>query len=472
MSQRYRNSPTKHAPFLTRTRLLIFLGAVVVAGIVLGLSLFRARQTLAAHYDTLILNGRIIDGTGQPARAGAVGIREGRVVEVEWASFATADRIIDAEGMVVAPGFIDVHTHIERNVDTLAGPLAAENFLTQGFTTLVTGNCGRSAQSLAQFFSRLESAGTAVNVASLVGHNTVRRQVLGESPRAGGADEIARMKSLVARAMDEGALGFSTGLEYEPGMFAPRSEIEALAGVAGERGGLYATHMRDEGNGVEDSLREAIEVARKSGAPLEISHLKARGRTNWGSAKSLVEMVRAAQGEGLRITFDAYPYTASSTTIDLLLPKEAREGDAATHRARMRNPAARARIVEGVLAQMRGEGWQDFSFARVAYFHFDQSLNGLTIPEVAARLGASRLNEIPSPAAPIASSSSDPAVVSTAEDEGAPPAPAQTPPTKTDAQPTDEKNPAAPPKSESEPKGEAGKPATTETPKPAVTSTP
>lgn len=462
MKPRYRNSPTSRAPFLTRTRLLIFLAAFTFAGLLLGLALFRARQTLAAHYDTLVVNGRIVDGTGAPPRPGTVGIRAGRVVEVEWSSFATADRVIDAEGMVVAPGFIDVHTHIERNVESLAGPLAAENFVAQGFTTLVTGNCGRSAQSLAQFFSRLEAAGMSVNVASLVGHNTVRRQVLGESSRAAGADELARMKTLVARAFDDGALGFSTGLEYEPGMFAPRSEIEALAGVAAERGGLYATHMRDEGNGVADSLREAIEVARRSGAPLEISHLKARGRTNWGNARALVEMVRAARAEGLRVSFDAYPYTASSTTLDLLLPKEAREGDAAALRARLRDRAARERIVEGVIAQMRGEGWQDFSFARVAYFHFDQTLNGLSIPEVAARLGGARLNETPSPSAPVAETSGDPAVVSLADGAEAKPAPAQAPAAKPDAtaaQTPDDKNADAPKKNEGDAKGDAGKPA-------------
>ncbi|HEV2705712.1 MAG TPA: amidohydrolase family protein [Pyrinomonadaceae bacterium] len=416
------------APLLTRKRLLILLVFVVTLGVGLGLTLYWGKRKLTKHFDVLIVGGTIIDGTGAPPRTGTLGIAGGRIVPVEWDYFAEADRVIDARGKIVAPGFVDVHTHIERSLQP-GQTLAAENFLVQGFTTIITGNCGTSAPSLPNFFRQLETSGTALNVATLVGHNTVRRQVIGQATRAASADELVRMREAVERAMQEGALGFSTGLEYSPGQFAPTSEVEVLAAAAGRYQGIYATHMRDEGNDVVRSLEEALSIARKANVALDVSHLKARGRTNWGTAARLVQMIEQARQTGLRVTCDAYPYTASSTTLDLLIPKREREQGGARLRERLRNAGERLKVVASVLEQMRGEGWQDFSFARVAYCDFAPEFNGLTIPEIAARLDRNSLANIPA-APPSASkdapvSDGDAEVVQSAEEvrrEGTPPA--------------------------------------------------
>jgi N-acyl-D-amino-acid deacylase len=207
---------------------------------------------------------------------------------------------------------------------------------------------------------------------------------MGEASRAPTADELEKMRGLVARAMQDGALGLSTGLEYTPGLFAEAKEIQTLAAVAHQYHGIYTTHMRDEGNNVVASLSEAIEVARAVGIPVEVSHLKWRGRVNWGKARGLVDMIRHAQSEGLRVKCDAYPYTASSTTLDVLLPKAAREGGASRLRARLQNPDEHQLIIAAILEQMRGEGWENFSYARVAYCDFAPEYNGLTIPEITA----------------------------------------------------------------------------------------
>jgi N-acyl-D-aspartate/D-glutamate deacylase len=371
------------------------LAFVVTLGVGIGLTLHWSKRKLTKHFDVLIVGGTIVDGTGAPARQGTLGITGGRIVPVEWDYFAEADRVIDATGKMVAPGFVDVHTHIERSVQP-GHALAAENFLVQGFTTIITGNCGTSAPSLPNFFRQLESSGTALNVATLVGHNTVRRQVIGQATRAASAEELARMREAVERAMQDGALGFSTGLEYSPGLFAPTSEVETLAAAAGRYKGIYATHMRDEGNDVVRSLEEALSIARKADVALDVSHLKARGRTNWGTAARLVQMIEQARQSGMRVTCDAYPYTASSTTLDLLIPKSEREQGGARLRERLRNSGERLKVVAGILEQMRGEGWQDFSFARVAYCEFAPQFNGLTIPEIAARLDRDSLTSIPS----------------------------------------------------------------------------
>ncbi len=404
-------------PLLTRNRIIVLLALVVVGlGVLGGLSLFWSKRKLTKHFDVLIVGGTVLDGTGAPPRQTTVGIIGGRIVPVEWDYLADADRIIDATDQMVAPGFIDVHTHIERNVQP-DEPLVAQNFLVQGITTIITGNCGTSAPSLANFFRQLDTHGTAINVASLVGHNTVRRQVMGDATRNATPDELAHMRHAVERAMEDGALGFSTGLEYAPGLFAPTSEIESLAAVAGKYQGIYTTHMRDEGNSVVQSLSEALTVARNANVSLDISHLKARGRTNWGTATRLINMISEAQQSGLQVTCDAYPYTASSTTLDLLIPKPAREGGSGRLRERLRNPAEHQKVVAGILEQMRSEGWQDFSFARVASCQFAPQFNGLTIPEITAQLGRVTVKDIPANTGKKSSSAAGDAEVVQSADE-------------------------------------------------------
>ena len=371
----------------------VAVAALAVCLIIGGLYFWFDRE-LTEHFDVLILHGTVIDGTGSPRRSEAVGIRDGKIVAVEHPSFAKADRVIDAEGLIVAPGLIDVHTHIEGNLRGAQKEtaLTAPNFLSQGVTTIITGNCGTSSNSLSQFFKLLQSNGTAINIGSLVGHNTVRRQVLGEESRDPSEAELKKMSELVRQAMIDGALGLSTGLEYAPGIFSNRREVEALATVAAQYHGLYATHMRDEGNDVLKSLDEALQVGRRANIPVEISHLKTRGRTNWGRSHLMIKMLERAQSEGVRVRCDAYPYTASSTSLEILIPKRAREGGSGKLRERLRDPVEKKRIVEEILSQMRSEGWQDFAFARVAFCQSAPEYNGLTIPEIAGLLSKSAEN--------------------------------------------------------------------------------
>lgn len=377
----YRNSPEKIG---RQKRITLLLVAVLVIGTLLGAGLLWFKQKLTERFDILIVNGMVIDGVGTPARNEIVGIRDGKIVSVEWPYFAEADLKINAEGLVVVPGFIDVHTHIEGNVRGKAkgSPLIAPNFLAQGTTTIITGNCGTSAQSLSQFFDQLESGGVEINIGSLVGHNTIRRQVLGEDPRAPTANELRRMCQFVDRAMKDGALGLSSGLEYTPGLFASAKELEAMAAVAGRYHGVYATHMRDEGNGVIDSLNEALDVAKNANVHLQISHLKSRGRENWGLSQRLTKIILQARQAGLQVRCDAYPYTASSTSLDILIPKRAKEGGSGKMREMLRAPGERRRMAAEMCEQITSEGYKDFSFARVAHCQFAPEYEGLTIPEI------------------------------------------------------------------------------------------
>ena len=366
--------------------MVMMIAAVLTIGALLGAGFLWLRRKITEHFDILILHGMVVDGVGTPARQESLGIRDGKIFPVKWPYFAEADLKIDAEGLIVAPGFIDVHTHIEGNVRSKAknSPLIAPNFLAQGTTTIITGNCGTSAQSISQFFNQLESGSMAINVGSLVGHNTIRRQVLGEDSRAPSADELRKMCQMVDRAMRDGALGLSSGLEYSPGLFASPKEIESMAAIAGQYHGIYATHIRDEGNGVIESLKEALNVAKDTKTPLQISHLKSRGRENWGTSKRLTEMILRARQEGLQVRCDAYPYTASSTSLDILIPKRAKEGGEGKMRERLRTPDERRRMAAEMCEQIKREGYKDFSFARVAYCQFAPEYEGLTIPEIAS----------------------------------------------------------------------------------------
>jgi N-acyl-D-amino-acid deacylase len=377
-----------------RGKIFLLLGLITMGGILLGVGLFWLKKELTEHFDILIIDGRIVDGTGSSIERKVIGIRDGKIKPVGWLFLTEADRTINAENCIVAPGFIDVHTHIEGNVsgNRKNSPIAAPNFLLQGITTIITGNCGTSAPSLSQFFGQLESQGIAVNVGSLVGHNTIRKQVMGSAARKPTEEELNRMMQSISLAMREGALGFSTGLEYAPGMFADEAEVQALAAVAAQYQGMYATHMRDEGNRVINSLQETLRVAKRVQIPVQISHLKWRGRVNWGGAQQLVDLIHKAQDGGLKVKCDAYPYTASSTSIDILIPKNARQGGTANLRTKLKDPVQRERIIEEILSQMKSEGWTDFSFARVAYCDFAPQYNGLLIPEI------TRLLNLPQPA--------------------------------------------------------------------------
>lgn len=353
-------------------------------------------------FDLVVLGGTVLDGLGAARVRADVGVREGRVACVGSITQAGAARVIDASGLLVAPGFVDVHTHVERTM-TGARPFVAPNFVRQGVTTLITGNCGSSRLDVADELAQLERGGSQVNVATFVGHNSVRRSVMQRERRPPTPQEMGRMERLVADAMDGGALGLSTGLAYVPGIYAAREEVVGLARVAARGGGLYVSHIRDEGVNGFDAVAEAVAIGDEAGLPVHISHFKASGRSQWGTAPERLRLVDEALGRGRRVTIDQYPYVASSTSLDIMLPPWALAEDRASVASRLRDPQTRERVLADMLAQLRRGGWTDYAFARIAYCPSNLALNGMTIPEVAARAGAAggaRVQQVSAQAAP------------------------------------------------------------------------
>ena len=333
----------------------------------------------AQDYDVVIRNGRVIDGTGRAPIEADIALRGNRIAEL--GKIAGKGRVeIDAARRVVAPGFIDVHTHSE---DAAELPIA-ENFLRMGVTTIVTGNCGGSKLNVGEFFDTLTKTGVAINVATLIGHNTVRGQVMGGSfARPPTAEELARMCTLVEDAMKDGAVGLSTGLIYLPGTFAKTDEIVALAKVAAAHGGIYVSHMRYENTRIVEALDELTTVAREAKIPAEVSHIKLSGPSAWSRADEILKYLDRARASGLKITHDQYAYTASSTSIGSLIAAEFREGGAKRYRERLADPATKERMIaemkESIAKGKRG----DYTYAVIASFKPDPSLNGKTIPQAA-----------------------------------------------------------------------------------------
>lgn len=263
-----------------------------------------------ADYDLIIANGRVIDGTGNPWFYADIAIRGDRIAAVGRLKGGSAARVIDARGQVVSPGFIDMHTHCESGLSSPA--LKANlNYITQGVTTVVTGNCGYGPLEVLEASRAMTNIGT--NAVILAGFGTIRREVLGTENRAPTAEELERMKSLLRRAMEEGAWGLSTGLQYIPDRYAGTEEIVALARVVAEFGGIYSSHMRSEEEALLDAVRETIRIGEESGARVNISHFKATGKPNWGSLEKAVRLVREARERGVEITADMYPYSNSAT---------------------------------------------------------------------------------------------------------------------------------------------------------------
>jgi N-acyl-D-amino-acid deacylase len=338
-------------------------------------------QTRATEpeYDTAIINGRIVDGTGNPWFYGSVAIKGDRIVKVGAIDPKLAARVIDAKGMIVAPGFIDVHTHVEGS---LADNPTADNFTSMGVTSLVTGNCGTSDLQVGDFLSKLEAKGISVNIATLVGHGSVRREVMKEEDRDPRPEELDRMRELVDRAMREGALGMSTGLIYVPGTYAKTSEIVELAKVVARHGGIYATHMRDEGNKVTDSIKETLAIGEQAGLPVDISHFKVSSKKRWGDSLVTCQMVADARARGQQVTVDQYVYTASSTSLNTMLPSWALEGGREKAKQRLDDAQTRAKIKREMIDSIRKSGFKDFSYAVVSGYRPDTTYEGKSITEI------------------------------------------------------------------------------------------
>ena len=365
-------------------RSILFLAALALA----------ASAPLAAQQqpvDLLIRNGRVHDGTGSAARITDVGVSGDRIVFMgdSRARGITARRTIDATGLIVAPGFIDPHTH---TTEDLGSPTGRGNvgYLMQGVTTVLTGNDGGGPVNVARALALWDSAGIGTNGALFIGHGSVRQAVLGSSDAAPSPEQLTRMRALVSDAMRAGAIGLSSGLYYAPGSFATTEEVISLASVAGEAGGVYDTHMRDESSytiGLLGSIRESIRIAREARIPVNISHIKALGTDVWGKADDVIALIREARAEGLAVTADQYPYTASGTGLGAaLLPRWAEAGGGDSLRARIANPAIRPRLVAEMTENLRRRGGAGSLLITSGR---DTSIRGKTLDVIAARQGLS-----------------------------------------------------------------------------------
>lgn len=342
----------------------------------------------AADYDCIVRHGRVVDGTGNPAYFADVGIKDGRVAKIGKIS-GPAAKEIDATGMIVAPGFIDVHTHADEVGDADAKPYEkrAENFLRMGVTTLVVGNCGGSALNVGKFFSEITSNGVSPNVCTLIGHNTVREKAMGGSfDRPPTPEEMAKMKSYVEQAMKDGAVGLSTGLIYLPGTFSKPEEIVALAKVIAPYDGIYVSHMRHEDTRIFEALDEVFHVAREAHVRAEVSHIKLAGEKAWGQADKVLAYLDAARAEGLDITEDQYAYTASSTTMRQLIPDDAFDGGKKHFLEIINNPEEKAGLVMRMKQKLDARGRKDYAYAVIASYKHDKSLNGLNIVEATRKV--------------------------------------------------------------------------------------
>jgi N-acyl-D-amino-acid deacylase len=331
----------------------------------------------AADYDVLIRNARVIDGSGNPWQRADLAVKDGRIAAIGRLPAATATRAIDAHERMLAPGFIDVHTHVEGGVER--NP-RGDNFLLDGVTTVITGNCGSSELNLTAWFDKLAKLGLGLNVGTLVGHNTVRREVMGSVNRLANADEIGKMQSLVDRAMREGAVGFSTGLEYVPGIYSNTAEVVALAKAAAAHGGVYTSHMRDEGIHELEAITEAVNVGKEAGMSVEISHLKIDRRRIWGASDQSLALIERFRREGVDVVADQYPYDRASTNLGIRLPGWALAGGQI--KQRLADPDTRRKIALEMKQNLAEMGEPDYAFATVARFASNPTYEGKTVSEI------------------------------------------------------------------------------------------
>jgi N-acyl-D-amino-acid deacylase len=336
-----------------------------------------ARVRLVQEFDLVVRNGTILDGTGGPMWQGDLGIVGDTLAAIGSIDPARGSRVLDASGLHVSPGFIDIHSHSDGSI--FAYP-AADSRSRQGITTEVTGQCGFSAAplegvdadirrtdleeetgapvewtSVASYFDTLEQIGISVNQAFLLGQGSLRRNVAGLENRLLTDSEMTSVVRSIEEGMDEGAFGLSTGLEYTPGTFTPTEEIITLARVIARRGGFYASHIRNEESGLLSAIHEAIQIGREAGLPVQISHLKAAGRPNWSKQQAALDLIESARRDGVDVMADAYPYTAYSTSLTIFLPPWALEGGWDGLAGRLNDPADRERIRSEVITSVAGD---------------------------------------------------------------------------------------------------------------------
>lgn len=371
--------------------------------------------TVEDCFDLVIRGAWVIDGTGNPFFLRDVGIKDGRVARIGQG--LGGDRVIEAAGLILCPGFVDIHNHVDHGI--LAFP-DAESHVMQGVTTSVVGNCGLSMapveparkdlarrylgpflrkeveygwkwKTLADFFDKVEAGGLALNLAPLVGHGTIRIAVKGFDEGKPTPDEMERMKALLAESLEEGAFGLSSGLIYPPGSYAFPEELVELCGVLREHGGFYATHMRNEGGALLESVREALAVGEANGIPVQVSHHKAVGRANWGKVKESLALMESARKRGVEVNCDVYPYEAGMTTLTALLPPFGLEGGVERMLERLADPGERERLREGI--EQGIPGWENcieslgWGNIVIGECEAKREVEGLSLEEIAYREG-------------------------------------------------------------------------------------
>ena len=365
--------------------------------------------------DTVIVNGKIINGTNSPWFSGDIGIKNGKISRIGKLKPSEASVVVDAKGLIVCPGFIDAHSHTDMILHL--NP-KTESTIRQGITTMVVGNCGFSLapvapayrnlleRSLSQFIPQEaaisltwntfdeylkheEERGMASNIACLVGHGTVRTAVMGYERRSSTPEELEMMKEHVAEAMKAGAVGLSSGLIYPPGMYAETSELVELAKVAADYGGVYASHIRGEGETLIEAVGEALKVGRDAGIPVQISHHKASGKSSWGHTQKTLEMMENSRAEGVDVTCDQYPYEAGMTSLATLLPPWVHEGGMDSLLQRLKSAEDRSRIVKdivnglpGWMSHVKECGWENIAISSVRSEQ-NRRLEGKNLVEIA-----------------------------------------------------------------------------------------
>ena len=344
----------------------------------------------AERYDVLISGGTVADGTGAERFRADVAIKDGRIVRVSRQPLParSATRVIDATGRVVAPGFIDMHAHL----DPLLRLPGAESMVRQGVTTALGGPDGGGPLPLGRYLDSAQALGLGMNVAMLIGHNTIRQRVMGLANRAPTTAELDRMKGMVAQGMRDGAFGLSTGLRYLPGTFSKTDEVVELARVAAESGGIYTSHLREEGLGLIEGVAEAIDIGRRARIPIVLTHHKAVGQPMWGASVRTLAMVDSARARGVDVMMDQYPYTATYTGISVLAPSSALAGGDTAFFRRLTDTAQRRMIVDSIVFNLlndRGGGdMRRVQFARVAW---RPDLEGRTLYDWATSTGDTTL---------------------------------------------------------------------------------
>ncbi len=349
--------------------------------------IFSAADLISAErFDLVLRGGSVHVGDGSEPLQVHVGIREGKIAALS-AEELTGDRVLDCTGLVVCPGFIDLHNHSDRSI------LAPEtrgnvNYLLQGCTTVVTGNCGSGPTDVEEYLTKIDAQGAGTHIAHLLPQGSLRDAVIGKVNRAPTPEELLRMQELAAQAMQDGAFGMSTGLIYIPGVFTPTEELIAIAKVVAAHGGIYASHIRGEGETLLAAVKEAITIGREAGLPVHISHFKASGRPYWGTLRLAIELVEEARQRGERVTADQYPYIASSTSLEAtLFPDWAREGGRQELERRLQTPETLERIRTAVADRLRTA-----SRIQIAGCQYRPEWIGKSLEEIAAATGREMLD--------------------------------------------------------------------------------